>query len=59
MKDFDFVFVAHVPGFRHETRIPANNFCEAYEVLGRNAALTVDVPVHQWHLVKTVSSQDS
>lgn len=57
MKNFCFVFVALVPGLRHETRIPADNLCEAYAMLKRNAALTVDVPAEQWHLVETISSQ--
>jgi hypothetical protein len=59
MKNFCFLFVAHVPGVKHETLVPADNLCEAYALLKRNAALTVDVPVEQWHLAKITSSRDS
>lgn len=55
MKDFCFLFVAQVPGFRYECWIPADTFSEAYELLGRNAAVTVDVPVTHWHFVRKVS----
>ena len=56
MKDFCFLFVAYVPGIKHETWIPADTFSEAFEALGRNAALTVNVPATHWHFVKKVSN---
>ena len=56
MKNFNFLFFCKTPGYRHEQWIPADSFHEAREVLARNGAKSVGVPVENWFFVRKVEA---